>query len=189
MHSGGYDSIFVGKQNSTLMNEPTTSTALAVTNPEPSQNPAWLPRSLGPSLSVPPLTPNPQPVSFFFLGSLHPPESLGSSGQVLVAQYLGLARDCRKASGLETKAPWDGEALELRETARSIAKRVLTLSLGLGLGLMACSRAIFPLLLAVVCQSKEVAALVSAVRACRVFFAVWFRRRERERERDGLRAG
>lgn len=89
-------------------------------------------------------------------------ESLGSSGQVLVAQYLGLARDNRK--GLDERAPWVGDALELRDTARSIAKRVLTLSLGLGLGLAACSRAVFPVLLAVVCQSAEVAALVSKVR-------------------------
>ncbi|CAM9767063.1 unnamed protein product [Pylaiella littoralis] len=88
-------------------------------------------------------------------------ESLGSSGQVLVAQYLGLARDCRKAAGLGSEAPWAGEAEKFRETARSIAKRVLTLSLGLGLGLAASSMAIFPALLAVVCQSAEVAALVS----------------------------
>lgn len=88
-------------------------------------------------------------------------ESLGSSGQVLVAQYLGLARDNRK--GLDATAPWVGDALEFRDTARSIAKRVLTLSLGLGLGLAAGSRAVFPVLLAVVCQSAEVAALVSKV--------------------------
>lgn len=88
-------------------------------------------------------------------------ESLGSSGQVLVAQYLGLARDNRK--GMDAKAPWAGDALEFRDTARSIAKRVLTLSLGLGLTLAACSRAVFPVLLAVVCQSAEVAALVSKV--------------------------
>eukprot|EP00903_Cladosiphon_okamuranus_P005750 g5704.t2 len=86
-------------------------------------------------------------------------ESLGSSGQVLVAQYLGLARDNRK--GLDPKAPWVGDALECRKTARSIAKRVLTLSMGLGFGLAACSRVMFPVLLVVVCQSKEVAALVS----------------------------
>lgn len=90
-------------------------------------------------------------------------ESLGSSGQVLVAQYLGLARDSRKALGLDAKAPWVGDAQEFRETARSIAKRVLTLSLGLGLGLAASSMAIFPVLLAVVCRSAEVAALVSQV--------------------------
>lgn len=93
-------------------------------------------------------------------------ESLGSSGQVLVAQYLGLARDCRKAAGLGSEAPWAGEAEKFRETARSIAKRVLTLSLGLGLGLAASSMAIFPALLAVVCQSAEVAALVSEVCNC-----------------------
>ncbi|CAM9852250.1 unnamed protein product [Ectocarpus sp. 6 AP-2014] len=90
-------------------------------------------------------------------------ESLGSSGQVLVAQYLGLARDSHKASGLDLKAAWDGAALESRETARSIAKRVLTLSLGLGFSLAACSRLVFPALLSVVCQSREVAALVSQV--------------------------
>lgn len=93
-------------------------------------------------------------------------ESLGSSGQVLVAQYLGLARDSRKASGLDADAPWAGDAKESRETARSIAKRVLTLSLGLGLGLAASSMAIFPVLLAVVCQSAEVATLVSQVCIC-----------------------
>lgn len=91
------------------------------------------------------------------------PESLGSSGQVLVAQYLGLARDSHKASGLDAKAAWGGDALESRETARSIAKRVLTLSLGLGISLAACSRLLFPALLSVVCQSREVAALVSQV--------------------------
>lgn len=120
----------------------------------------------------PPVSPACSPLAFLVRRR---PESLGSSGQVLVAQYLGLARDGRKAAGLEAKAPWDGEALELRETARSIAKRVLTLSLGLGLGLMACSRAIFPLLLAVVCQSAEVAALVSKVCVacvCVFFFCV-----------------
>ncbi|CAM9105197.1 unnamed protein product, partial [Hapterophycus canaliculatus] len=90
-------------------------------------------------------------------------ESLGSSGQVLVAQYLGLARDSRKAAGLTGKAPWVGDALKSRDTARSIAKRVLTLSVGLGFGLAGCSRAVFPALLAVVCQSAEVAALVSRV--------------------------
>lgn len=78
-----------------------------------------------------------------------------------MAQYLGLARESRK--GLDAKSPWAGEALKCRNTARSIAKRVLTLSLGLGLGLAAFSRAVFPVLLAVVCQSAEVAALVSKV--------------------------
>lgn len=80
-----------------------------------------------------------------------------------MAQYLGLARDSRKAAGLTPKAPWVGDALKSRDTARSIAKRVLTLSLGLGIGLAGCSRAFFPALLGVVCQSKEVASLVSRV--------------------------
>lgn len=86
------------------------------------------------------------------------PESLGSSGQVLVAQYLGLARESHK-----DPSRGRGEALEMRETARSIAKRVLTLSFGLGISLAVASRSLFPILLPAVCQSAEVATLVSKV--------------------------
>lgn len=116
------------------------------------------------SRPIQPSSPHPMYVYMFsYCGAIRCSESLGSSGQVLVAQYLGLARDSRKASGVDAEAPWVGDAQEFRNTARSIAKRVLTLSLGLGLGLAASSMAIFPVLLAVVCRSAEVAALVSQV--------------------------
>ncbi|CAN0400986.1 unnamed protein product [Ascophyllum nodosum] len=86
-------------------------------------------------------------------------DSIGSAGQVLVAQHMGLARDSQKASGLVKI--WDGGAGQFRDTARSIAKRVLTLSFGLGLGLGSVARIMFPLFLPVVCRSSEVASLVS----------------------------
>lgn len=88
-------------------------------------------------------------------------EALGSSGQVLVAQHLGPAREAQEALGLGNS--WDHNALQLRETARSIAKRVLTLSFGLGVVLMTVSFGLFPLVLPVVCQSTEVADIVSKV--------------------------
>lgn len=88
-------------------------------------------------------------------------ESLGSSGQVLVAQHLGPAREAQEALGRGNS--WDHDALQLRETARSIAKRVLTLSFGLGVVLMTVSFGLFPLVLPAVCQSTEVAHVVSKV--------------------------
>lgn len=90
------------------------------------------------------------------------PDALGSAGQVLVAQYIGLARDARKASGAGRS--WSGDALRFRESARSIAKRVLTLSLGLGITLATAALNLFPAVLPSVCHSKEVAQLVSNVR-------------------------
>lgn len=65
--------------------------------------------------------------------------------------------------GLGQRAAWGGEALKHRETMRSIAKRVLTLSFGLGISLAVGSRALFPFLLSAVCPSTEVAQLVSQV--------------------------
>lgn len=76
---------------------------------------------------------------------------------------MGLARDYQENLGLELRAAWGGEALKHRETMRSIAKRVLTLSFGLGVSLAVGSRALFPFLLSVVCPSTEVAQLVSQV--------------------------
>lgn len=80
-----------------------------------------------------------------------------------MAQYLGLARDFEKAFSPEQLASPNSAAMKHRETARSIAKRVLTLSLGLGVGLAVGSRALFPMLLPIVCQSAEVANLVTKV--------------------------
>lgn len=79
-----------------------------------------------------------------------------------MAKYLRLAKDAQKSSGLGRVL--SGDALQFRDTARSIAKRVLTLSFGLGIGLGGGARALFPLLLPAVCQSAEVANLVSNVR-------------------------
>lgn len=86
------------------------------------------------------------------------------AGQVLVSQYLELAKDSQKTLGLGRRAAWGGEAVKHRETARSIAKRVLTLSFGLGISLAVSSRALFPALLSVVCPSTEVTQLVAKVR-------------------------
>lgn len=88
-------------------------------------------------------------------------EALGSAGQVMISGYMGLARDYQESSGLGQQAAWGGEALKHRETMRSIAKRVLTLSFGLGISLAVVSRAVFPFLLSAVCPAKEVAHLVS----------------------------
>ncbi|CAM9920984.1 unnamed protein product [Laminaria digitata] len=88
-------------------------------------------------------------------------EALGSAGQVIISEYMGLARDSRETLGLGKRAPWSGEALKHRDTMRSIAKRVLTLSFGLGISLAVGMRALFPFLLPVVCQSTEVTRLVS----------------------------
>lgn len=89
-------------------------------------------------------------------------DSFGSAGQVLVARYLGLAKDSQKTSGLG--GVWHGKAQQFRETARSIAKRVLTLSLVVGIVLGTFSRVVMPLLLPVICRSSEVVGLVSKVR-------------------------
>lgn len=91
------------------------------------------------------------------------PEALGAAGQVMISGYMGLARDYQENLGLGQRAAWGGEALKHRETMRSIAKRVLTLSFGLGVSLAVGSRALFPFLLSVVCPSTEVAQLVSQV--------------------------
>eukprot|EP00904_Undaria_pinnatifida_P010662 jgi/Undpi1/6726/HiC_scaffold_20.g09205.m1 len=88
-------------------------------------------------------------------------EALGMAGQVLVSQSLELAKTSQKTLGLGRRAAWGGEALKHRETARSIAKRVLTLSFGLGISLAVSSRTLFPPLLSVVCPSTEVAQLVA----------------------------
>lgn len=81
----------------------------------------------------------------------------------MISGYMGLARDYQESSGLGQQAAWGGEALKHRETMRSIAKRVLTLSFGLGISLAVVSRAVFPFLLSAVCPAKEVAHLVSQV--------------------------
>lgn len=90
-------------------------------------------------------------------------EALGSAGQVMISGYMGLARDYQKNLGLGQQAAWGGEALKHRETMRSIAKRVLTLSFGLGISLSVASRAVFPFLLSAVCPATEVAQLVAQV--------------------------
>lgn len=74
-----------------------------------------------------------------------------------------MARDAQRAS--ERERSWDGDALRYRDIARSVAKRVLTLTVGLGLVLATGALGLFPVLLPVVCKSPEVALLVSNVRA------------------------
>lgn len=81
---------------------------------------------------------------------------------MLVARYLGLAKDSHKASDLG--GVWHSKAQQFRETARSIAKRVLTLSLVVGIVLGTFSRVVMPMLLPVICRSNEVVGLVSKVR-------------------------
>lgn len=82
-----------------------------------------------------------------------------------MAQYLGLARDAHKAAG-GLERSWSGDSLRFREMARSIAKRVLTLSLVLGVSLAAGALCLFPMVLPTVCQSTEVAQLVANVSVC-----------------------
>ncbi|CAM9251463.1 unnamed protein product [Choristocarpus tenellus] len=87
-------------------------------------------------------------------------DSLGVAGQVLVSQYLGMSRD---ASGTPNQKGEQSEAIIFQETARSVAKRVLTLSLGVGIVLASCSSVVVPLMLPLICHSAEVVKIVSQV--------------------------
>jgi hypothetical protein len=69
------------------------------------------------------------------------------SGQVLVAQKLGIARDVN--TGTKASVKYVG-------IARAISKRALSMSLILGIGLGALSQAVTPFAIPAVCKSAEV---------------------------------
>jgi hypothetical protein len=76
-------------------------------------------------------------------------DAIGVSGQVLVAQKLGIARDAKTGTA----------SLKYVGIARAISKRVLHMSLILGIGLGLLSQAVTPFAIPAVCKSAEVRAV------------------------------
>ncbi|CAN0015834.1 unnamed protein product, partial [Discosporangium mesarthrocarpum] len=101
-------------------------------------------------------------------------DALGSAGQVLVAKYLGKAREAlqeetrrqdlqQDGDGMEKGNTSSATATEFQFTARSIANRVLGLSFSIGVFLASISLAGVPFVLPLMCRSQEVVDIVSQV--------------------------